>query len=60
MNGGADCIPGIDARIWTDPMDAAALGYLDDDDRVLGLIGSSPSALLTGVEVVEARAGLGQ
>lgn len=40
-NGGADCIPSIDAPVWTNPSDAAALGYLVDSDRVLGLIGAS-------------------
>lgn len=40
-NGGQDCIPSIDAPVWTDASDSANLSYLADDDRVLGLIGAS-------------------
>ncbi len=35
--GGQDCIPSIDAPVWTTRDDTANLGYLTDADRVLGL-----------------------
>ena len=38
--GGQDCIPSIDDPEWTTPDDSAALSYLEDSDRVLGVRGS--------------------
>ncbi len=36
--GGKDCIPSIDSPEWVDADDDEHLGYLSDDDRVLGSI----------------------
>lgn len=35
--GGKDCIPSIDRPVWVKQGDVDQLGYLTDDDRVLGL-----------------------
>jgi len=35
--GGRDCIPSIDRPDWTTADDTGSLGYLVDDDRVLGI-----------------------
>ncbi len=35
--GGRDCIPSIDDPVWVEATNDARLGYLTDDDRVLGI-----------------------